>query len=210
MGPASRHQCLLYESAPSQHLPTLAVVMRRKIQQNHRCLYLNSVPMVAGMQSYLAAAGLDVATEIAKGSLVLTSEQGHLVDGHFDIDRMMGTLGDALSQALLDGYAGLWATGDMTWEMGPDKDFSKLMQYEWRLEEFLQMHCEMGGICQYHAKAMPKEALRTGLVSHKSLFINETLSLVNPYYVEKDTFTDAVRGLELDSAALRLCQSGSL
>jgi hypothetical protein len=31
---------------------------------------------------------------------------------------MMGTLEDALEQALVDGYGGLWATGDMNWEMG--------------------------------------------------------------------------------------------
>lgn len=49
---------------------------------------------------------------------------------------MMQTLADAFSQAMNDGYAGLWASGDMTWEIGGDKDFSRLLEYEWRLEEF--------------------------------------------------------------------------
>jgi hypothetical protein len=37
--------------------------------------------MVTGMRSYLFAAGTDVTKEIVKGSLVLSSNNPHLVDG---------------------------------------------------------------------------------------------------------------------------------
>ena len=64
------------------------------------------------------------------------------------------------NQALKDGYQGLWATGDMTWEFGPARDLSKLLEYEWRLEEFIREHPQMGGICQYHTDTLPREILR--------------------------------------------------
>jgi len=163
--------------------------------------------MVAGMRSYLAAAGVDVTHEIEKGSLVLSSEQNHLVAGQFDIDMMMDTLAGALNQALKDGYAGLWASGDMTWEMGPDKDFSKLLEYEQRLEEFFHQHPEMGGICQYHADTLPFEAVRLGFQSHASVFINETLTLINPYFIHSETSRDFVQDHRVDAAILRLCHS---
>jgi hypothetical protein len=79
--------------------------------------------MVAGIGCYLAAAGVDVVHEAEKASLVLSSDQKHLVKGCFEVDRMMSTLEDALDQALADGYDGLWAIGDMSWEFGPQKDF---------------------------------------------------------------------------------------
>jgi len=41
----------------------------------------------------------------------------------------------AVRQALSDGYRGLFATGDMTWEFGPDRDFKKLPEYELALQE---------------------------------------------------------------------------
>jgi hypothetical protein len=161
----------------------LAAIVRQKLQQGLRCLYLNSIPMVAGMRSYLAAAGVDVAREAHDGSLVLSSEQSHLVDGmRFDPEGMIAGLERALDQALDDGYAGLWATGDMTWEFGPEKDFSKLLEYEWRLEEFFRTHSEISGICQYHAETLPRTAVRAGLHSHPGLFVSETLSLINPPY----------------------------
>ena len=114
-----RHQCLLYEGPPSRHLATLAEVSRDKLGQNFRCLYLNTEPMVAGMRSYLAAAGVDVEKVLSDGQLIFSSTQDHLIDGAFDADHMLESLADALRQALRDGYDGLWASGDMAWEMGP-------------------------------------------------------------------------------------------
>src|ERR1700734_407877 len=123
MDPMPRHQCLIYAGSPSRHLAALAATMREKLEANYRCLYLNSPPMVAGIRSYLAADGLDVVQEVKNGSLVLSSDSGHLVDGVFDPARMLAMLADAVNDALAHGYAGLWATGDMTWELGSEKNF---------------------------------------------------------------------------------------
>src|SRR4051794_16525416 len=124
MEPLPCHQCLIYKGAPSKHA-ALAAVMLEKLRQNYRCMYLNSAPMVAEIRSYLEAAGVDVAHEVEKRSLVLWSEQWHLVDGRFDVERMMQIVEDLLQQALADGYQGLWATGDVRWELGPERDYSK-------------------------------------------------------------------------------------
>ena len=186
----------------------MAALLRQKLKANHRCLYLNSPAMVAGMRSYLAATGLDIAHEIGKASLVLSSDQRHLASGCFDVDRMMHTLEDALQQALNDGYDGLWATGDMTWEFGPEKDFSKLLDYEWQLEGFFRTHPSMGGVCQYHADTLPREVLRQGLLAHQSVFINETLSLINPSYLPARAYSDqAILNPELEGMISKLTAS---
>jgi hypothetical protein len=78
MEPPFQHQCLIYDGAPSRQLPALATIMREMLRANYRCLYLNSPAMVAGMSSCLAAQGLDVAHELSKSSLVLSSDQSHL------------------------------------------------------------------------------------------------------------------------------------
>src|SRR5262249_44652301 len=111
MQPTPRHQCLIYSGAPSRHLPALANTMRERLRQNYRCLYLNSPTMVAGLRSYLAAAGVDVAQEIARNSLSLSSDQPHLANGSFDMDRLLKTLDNLLKNALRDRYVGLWAVG---------------------------------------------------------------------------------------------------
>jgi len=194
MAVKSRHQCLIYEGSPARQLAAVAEVVRAKLAQNWRCLYLNSPAMVAGMRSYLAAAGVDVALEAAKSSLMLSSERHHLDGGtRFDSRTMLSSLADALRQALRDGYDGLWATGDMTWELGPEKDFSQLLEYEWQLEEFFSTHPELEGICQYHADTMPESALRDGVRAHRAVFINQTLSVVNPHFLPPRPAADKAR-----------------
>ena len=185
MEQSPRHQCLIYEGSPSSHLPVLASVVRDKLNENHRCLYLNSPPMVAGLRSYLFAAGVNVPHEIMKGSLVLSSDTGHLLNGRFDVDHMLSVLNEAVDQALNEGYQGLWATGDMSWEFGPEKNFSKLLEYEWRLEEYFQKQPALSGICQYHTDTLPHTTVQDGLSTHQAIFINDTLSRLNPFYVQR-------------------------
>jgi hypothetical protein len=159
----------------------IAEVIKAKLQHQHRCCYLNSNRMVTELRSHLALAGVDVSRETARNTLVLSSDCNHLnKDQTFDVERMIAFLEDALKQALHDGYAGLWVTGDVAWEFGPKGDFGQLAAYEKRLEEFLCAHAEISGICQYHAGALPPDSMRTGYEMHPSHFIDAAHSRLNP------------------------------
>jgi hypothetical protein len=196
----SRHRCLIYEGQPARQLPALASAARQKLLENYRCFYLNSPSMVVQMQNHLEAANVDVAHESARASLVLSSAQHHLTPGgRFDVDRMLASLKVAVDQALHDGYRGLWASGDMIWEFGPEKDFSQLLEYEWRLEEFFHECQEIVGVCQYRADMLPRAIMRHGLHSHHSIFVSDKLSIKNPRYLHRTKFTrEAAESSELD------------
>lgn len=114
---------------------------------------------------------------------MLSSEPTYSRAG-FDSALMLSRLEDALDQALNDGYKGLWATGDMTWEFGPKRDFRTLLEYEWGLEDIFRRRPELCGICQYHRDTLPKEAMRHGLLAHPKVVINDTISRINPYYAK--------------------------
>jgi hypothetical protein len=177
-----RHQCLIYEGAPSQYLAEVAQTIIEKLGRNHRCLYLNSPAMVAGMRSRLVALDLDLPKFLERGDLILSSDQGHLVNGKFDVDEMIMLLSRAVRQALADGYAGLWATGDMTWEFGSEKNLDKLLEYERRLEDLMRKTPGLSGICQYHRDTLPPHAIAIALQSHPILYLNSSLSRLNPDY----------------------------
>lgn len=177
-----RHQCFLYDGPPSLNVPCLGKALREMLSRNYRCLYLNCEEMVGVMQAFLAEAGVDVNGEMRRGSLILSSDRGHLMNGRFDLKSMMSGLEDALQQALTDGFAGLFATGDMSWEFGPAADFSELMEYEWKLEDFFESHPQLSGVCQYHAGSIPGEVMQQGLTAHPAIFVNEELSLPNPHF----------------------------
>jgi hypothetical protein len=182
MPESARHQCMIYTGSPVVHVQGLARVIIEKLKTNQRCMYLNNIAMVGAMRSTLAAAGLDVGQEIERGSLVLSSKQDHLIKGRFNSDRMINMLTEAIDASLNDGFKGLWATGDMTWELAGEKSFEKLFAYECSLEVLFRRRPELSGICQYHHDTLPPDALRSALLTHRSTYINETLSRINPFY----------------------------
>ncbi len=197
---------MIYDGPASRSLPALVAMTRRNLGARMRCMYLNSPTMTAGFRSQLYAAGTDVEREVTTGALVLGSDDDHLVDGRFIIDRMIESLDAAVEQALADGYAGLFATGDMTWEFGPEREFSKLVEYEWRLEQLFQKQPALSGICQYHCDLLPRAAVREGVVSHESLFISDVLTRLNPHFVVARTPAErkAAARPELDAALAAL------
>ena len=138
--------------------------------------------MVAGMRSRLVASGLDLPKFLERRDLILSSDQGHLINGKFDVDEMIAMLADAVQNALTDGYAGLWATGDMSWEFGSEKNLEKLREYEQRLEELMQKTPALSGICQYHRDTLPPYAIETATQTHRTLYLNSSLSRLNPDY----------------------------
>ncbi|MGD0911658.1 MAG: hypothetical protein ABR928_07175, partial [Terracidiphilus sp.] len=83
-------------------------------------------------------------------------------------------------------------------------------EYEWQLEDLFKRRAALSGVCQYHGDTLLQETMRDGLESHASLFVNETLSMVNPYYVRRPLFAQGNLTItNLDSAIEDLCRLGS-
>jgi hypothetical protein len=100
------------------------------------------------------------------------------VDGRFDVGSMLASIANAVDQALRDGYAGLWATGDMTWEFGTDRNFEKLVEYEHGLERLFHRYPALAGICQYHEDTLPQQVIQDASNLHQYVYVNETLSKI--------------------------------
>jgi hypothetical protein len=200
----SRHQCLIYKGAPTEKLSLLAEIMISKLNEGFRCLYLNSGHMIEGMRSVLAGRNIDVDSEISKGRLVLSSEPV-TVGNSFNGDILLVNLENAIDQALRDGFKGLWASGDMTWEFGNCRDFSSLLDYEMKLEELFKRRKELFGICQYHRDTLPEDTIRQGLLAHPSVVISDTLSRMNPLYLKAKWPADSTTSREINETIAALC-----
>lgn len=159
------------------------MMLRRYLNQNYRCLYGNSEPLVAEMRSQLSQVGVDVSRAERNGSLVLFSNLPRSDSGRFDPELGMNFAVNELQRALNDGFAGLFATGDMAWELGPDCDHAMVRSYEQRLDAFVESHPQFTVLCLYHGPALSSELARVGLATHQAMFFHEHLSVPNPAYV---------------------------
>lgn len=201
------HECLIYEGSAPQQFRTLAPILDRKLKANYRCLYWASPSTVSEFKSFLVAQGIDAEGGTARGNLLLSSAQDHLLAGErFDVENMIQLFEKMLAQALSDGYQGLWGTGDLAWEFGPHQDFSKLVEYEAQLENFLRQNENVEGVCQYHAGVLPRDVVRKGLIVHPRLLVDESSSILNSWYTPESFVQSSELDSDLDSAVDRILQ----
>ena len=185
----SRHKCLIYDGHPSEQIPVIAPLLIDGLQRNLRCLYLGSPEMVEMMESALLERGLDLHQEIQRSAIIFSSDRGHLKNGDFDPAAMISLLRTLIDEAVKDGFAGLCATGDMWWELGTEKNFQRLLEYEALLEKVFREK-PLQGICQYHKDLVPSCAIQDALLTHRSAYIGDTLHQENLYYMPPELLLD--------------------
>lgn len=201
----SRHKCLIYDGHPSEQLPVVVPLLQDGLQHRWRCLYLGDPDMVRMVDSALTAKGVDTAGEVGRGALMFSSDRSHLSGGAFDPQAMIDGLRALIDGALHDGFEGLCATGDMRWELGDDKNFDRLLEYEARLEQVFR-ELPLRGICQYHRDVLPPRAVTDALLTHRSTYIGAALNRDNLFYIPPELLLETRQGEHCGSQAEWMCQ----
>jgi signal transduction histidine kinase len=186
----SRHKCLIYDGHPREQLPVVVPLLREGLDGGMRCLYLGDPAMVEMVGESLVRSGVDVPRERDRKALVLSSDRSHLKDGRFDPRAMVDLLRASIDEALGDGFKGLCATGDMTWELGAQPNFERLLEYEALLEGVFRDKPLMG-ICQYRRDLVPEFAVHDALITHRSVHIGTDLNRDNLFYVPPEILLEA-------------------
>jgi signal transduction histidine kinase len=179
---ASRHKCLIYDGHPSQQLPVVVPFLTAGLQSSWRCLYLGSPEMVQMVDGALRQHGVDTISEMKRGALLFSSDRNYVESGTFNPQAMVNSLCELINDAVREGFDGLCATGDMRWELGPDENFGRLLEYEALLEQLFREK-PLIGLCQYHRDLIPPRSLRDALMTHRSTYIGDIFNRDNLFYM---------------------------
>ncbi|TBR22233.1 hypothetical protein EPO15_08525, partial [bacterium] len=151
------HCCLVFSSAEEQRRIT-APFLALGLERGERCVFVGDEAAVAAVRAGLGEAGVACAREEQAGRLVLTSAQDYLDGEHWRTEKMLGFLQDAYESALRDGFTALRAAGDVSWQVGPHREFDEVVYYEALLDMFF-IGKRMVGMCQYPKDRCPPEVL---------------------------------------------------
>jgi signal transduction histidine kinase len=187
----SRHKCLIYEGHPSEQLPVIVPFLLEGLKGRRRCIYMGPPEMVSMVEKALSREGLDLRAERARRALELSSDRGHLKDGKFDPDAMVASWGLSIDQAVQEGFSGLCATADMRWELGDDRNFDRLLEYEAKVEQAFSDK-PLDAVCQYHVATVPKRSLHDAFLTHRSIYVGEHLDKDNYFFIPPELLTSRV------------------
>ena len=175
------HICAVYETENEQ-LATAAEYLADGLRAGERVFYVAESPAaVKRFRAALTRCGVNAAAKAKQGALVeSTHADAHLVDGRFDVERMMRLLNEAVESALNDGFAGLRTCGDMSWLLQKPAGAESVVEYEALLNQFFE-GIRGAGMCQYDRRRLPPHFVDHALATHSSAIV-ECVHKRNPFF----------------------------
>jgi|KBSMisStaDraftv2_1062788.scaffolds.fasta_scaffold468567_1 hypothetical protein len=175
------HVCCYYDS-PAHQMAIAIAYIKTGLARAEQCLYIADELTLRAVAAVLAQTGVDVRGEQERNALVLlTPADAYLRNGGvFAADWMLRFLADGLDQALIDGFSGLRAGGDMSWIHEDVPGADEAPEYEARLNQFFPGRPALG-LCLYH-RARTSAAIRnSALGTHPHVVLRDRLR-ASPYY----------------------------
>lgn len=183
----SDHVCLIYETE-AEHARFLTPYLKAGLERNEKVVYLADYTTGATVLNYLRGAGVDVDPYLRRGQLSIHStSSAYLPNGTFDPAAMIEFLGEATQQAQDEGFAGLRATGEMTWVLEGRPGCDRILEYESRTNGFFQPGVKAVGLCQYRRSRFDAETLLEILKTHPLASVDCEL-YQNPYYMPPELY----------------------
>ncbi|HYF00985.1 MAG TPA: MEDS domain-containing protein [Planctomycetota bacterium] len=181
------HVCMVYETE-IEHARILTPYLKAGLERNEKVVYLSDYTTGATVLQYLQGAGVDVEPALRKGQLsVHSASHVYLANGSFDPAAMLRFLAEATSQAIRERYAGLRATGEMTWVLEGRPGCDRILEYEARTNGFFTPHARAVGLCQYRRSRFEPRMLLEILKTHPIAGVGQEF-YENPFYIPPETY----------------------
>ncbi len=174
------HCCLLFQT-PQEQIDITVPFLALGLERHERTVFVGPDAAIARLKEGLLGLGLDVDEARRAKRLLMTSERDYLDGGRFKTEKMLSFLQQAYEAAIAEGFTALRAAGDVSWQVGPERNFQDVVYYETLLDLFF-IGKRMVGMCQYPHGDCPPETLSGVLNTHKIAAIGPHVCL-NVHYV---------------------------
>jgi len=186
-----RHICALFYTAEQANRVLLPFI-KDGLERGEMALHIVDPDLREQHLASLQAAGIDTLAEEREGHLDVRSWQdAHLRDGHFDVNRTIALVEDALQAGHKNGYKQTRVIARLEWALADMPGVNNLVEYEAMLNYILPKYRDPV-VCVYDC-TMFKASVIMDIVRTHPLVIVGGLLQENPFYVPPDQFLRALR-----------------
>lgn len=166
--PWGEHLCLVYDRT-GEPLSAAAAFLAAGLRQGERCAYVADDHSVDQVTRALRSAGVDVARERARGSLILTDAGEYGGIRPFDPAQMCERLRGLVDEALRAEFSGLRLAVDMTWTLSQGIHPDRLVEYEALTNALVFARGHIAALCMYNRSRFPEAMIEHVLAAHPSV-----------------------------------------
>jgi hypothetical protein len=172
------HACHLYETFGEQKEVVLSY-FQEGLQNGEHCLYITADQSVDEWYLEFQAYGIDVQSELQRGSLNVINGEMWRQTGDFN---SVVKARDAwrLIDGLLANFKGVRIAGDAAWALDPPLPVDQLCHWE-ATANMVYEGADARAICQYNLNRHSPAAIHSALRTHP-IVILDGQSRANPYY----------------------------
>jgi hypothetical protein len=187
----SRHVCAFFHGKEEEYRVLLPFI-KEGLDQGDRAFHMVDPRHRAEHLRRLHEAGIDVAEAERKGQLeVRRWEDAQFRDGHFDKDRMLAFLEEALAGGKAQGFPLTRLMADMEWALEDRPGVEDLLEFETRVN-YLTPKYDDALCCTYDLARFGANLVMDVLRTHPMVIIGGVLQ-ENPFFVPPDEFLRELR-----------------
>lgn len=184
--PQGTHICYIY-SDEEERKEVIARFVESGLMGGELVGYFVDAISPQAMREHLASLGIHTPPGAKQEQLTISdAAKTYCCDGCFEPTAMLEKLGDLHRRIKTEGYSGARATGEMTWALRGIPGSEKLIEYESRLNLFVEKH-PITLICQYDANRFDGATIYDVLNVHPMMLVRGQV-VRNPYYVPPAEF----------------------
>lgn len=168
------HACLFYDNWDDQN-EIISSYFKEGVRRNEQCIYFADENCPDCVEESLGA-------DPSSYSLLL-ADDFYFRDGHFNLKAVCSGMKRLSSAAILDGFAGLRVTVEMSWAFGRIST-KTLLEYEDEVTHFCSQK-PIVWICQYNVAKFSPRMIREIEKRHQFIFTGPRLTLL-PFIGEEE------------------------
>lgn len=192
------HLCLIY-STPEEQFAAIGPSLEVALERRERVVYVADEDSSVTVRDAMREKGIDLDRHGRDGTFVMVvgKKDMYIKPGYLDPDWSIGFLARAEDEAKAAGFSGIRIIGEMTWAIGEDPDFVRLIEFEGKVNRLFPQ-IGASGICQYNQKQFSAEVILDVVRTHPLVIYRGDVCR-NPYYIPPDEYLPPNRAeVELD------------
>nr|NLJ03531.1 hypothetical protein [Bacillota bacterium] len=180
------------EIEPGDHLVALyhdrqeivdyvSAYIQAALAQKAKCVY------IAGDMDKTQVEGIRSRLDDRGALTIIDHTEIYSQNGVFSPDRLIAAFQAAAEEALKEGYKSLAITGELSWLVNYDDAEDLIIEYEWKLNEYVFGHYPVSALCRYNLDKFSDSMIRSVFQLHPIILWQNRIH-ENPYYIPPEGF----------------------